>query len=76
MEAVAAIKAMHYELDRLIHNANTIPYDFDSAVVTVLIVCYIASIHSLDSHLEGELRIILFIRFGKQAICAFPGSVT
>ena len=40
VEAVAAIKTMHYELDRLIHNANTIPYDFDSAVVTVLIVCW------------------------------------
>ena len=78
VEAVSAIKVMLYGLDRLIHNTNIILYDFDSAVVTVLIVCCcIASVDGLNSNLNGEeLRIIPLIRFGKQAICAFPGTVT
>ena len=77
VEAVSAIKAMLYGLDRLIHNTNIILNDFDSAVVTVLILCCcIASVDGLNSNLKGELRIIQLIRFGKQAICAFPGTVT
>ena len=35
-----------------------------------------SNLDGLNSNLKVELRIIPLIRFGKQAICAFPDTVT